>query len=276
MSKKKVIPPDPQSQALTLCGVDSHAHMDSSSFDTDREEVLARAKNCGIAHIGNVFVGLQNYLARKHYFENHTEVFFILGIHPCDAHTASEEHLAGIEEAFLEEPRLKALGEIGLDYYWDSCPKDVQMQVFIQQLHIAKKLEKPVVIHCRDAFEHTVAILEKEGFKDYPLLWHCFGGNKAEAKHLVHNGWHISIPGPVSYPKNDFLREAVQHIPLDRLMLETDCPYLSPNEWRGKRNEPALTVFTAKTIAAARNMDTEELWQVCGSNAQRFFDLSGC
>ncbi len=274
MSHKKIIRPAPQGEALALCGVDSHAHLDSSQFDLDREEVLQRAKECGIAHIGNVFVGLDNYLARKSYFDQHPEVFFLLGVHPCDAMDCNDHCLEGMKAAFVHEPRLRAVGEIGLDFYWDSCPKDIQMQVFIAQLSMAKELNKPVVIHCRDAMEATLAILEKEGFKDYPLLWHCFGGNVQEAKRIIHNGWHISIPGPVNYPKNTSLREAVKYIPTDKLMLETDCPYLSPNEWRGKRNEPAFTVFTVKAMAKEKNMAPEDLWRICGTNAINFFDIT--
>ncbi len=275
MSKKTPLPPQQMAQFLSLapCGVDSHAHLDSSQFDRDRDEVLARAKECGIAHIGNIFLHPQDLVSRAAYFDAHPEVFFALGIHPCDGDACDESVLTLMRELFLSEPRLKALGEIGLDFYWDECSKEVQMQVFVEQLHLAKELEKPVIIHSRDATDATLALLEKEGFKDYPLLWHCFGGSAKEAKRIVYNGWHVSIPGPVSYPKNTELREAVAIIPADKILMETDCPYLSPQQWRGKRNEPAYTVYTIAAMAEARGMQADALWQLCGENARRFFGL---
>ncbi len=275
MSKKIPVPPQSVAQhlSLTACGVDSHAHLDSKQFDQDREEVLARAKECGIAHIGNIFLDPREFLKRSAYFAEHPEVFYVLGIHPCHGQECDDEALALMREHFHNEPRLKAVGEIGLDFYWDDCPKDIQLQVFVAQLHMARELAKPVVIHSRDATDATLAVLEKEGFKDYPLLWHCFGGTAFEAKRILYNGWHISIPGPVSYPKNKDLREATAVIPLDKIMLETDCPYLSPQQWRGKRNEPAYTVYTVEAMAQARDMDAQELWKACGENAQRFFKI---
>ncbi len=280
MSKKN--PPSAQCLAEELglttapycCGVDSHAHLDSKQFDEDREEILARAKACGIAHIGNIFLKPQEFTQRAAFFAKHPQVFFVLGIHPCEAMQGTEENFSLMESLFTQEKRLKALGEIGLDFYWDDCPKDVQMHAFVQQLHLAKKLSVPVVIHSRDATDATIAILEKEDFAQYPVLWHCFGGNCRDAKRIMHNGWHISIPGPVSYPKNSDLRDALGCIALDKIMLETDAPYLSPQQWRGKRNEPAHTVATVEAMAQALAMEAKELWKICGENAQRFFNLN--
>ncbi len=274
MAKKKSAPPPaPQLSALPLGGMDSHAHLDGEHFNADRDDVIARAHECGVSYIGNVFLCPQEYETRKHFFALHPNVFFLLGIHPTDAQVCTQECLDMMNKAFVHDPRLKAVGEIGLDFYWDSCPKDLQMQTFVKQLHMAKQLLKPVVVHSREATDVTLALLEKEGFQGYPLLWHCFGGTAAEAKRIVYNGWHISIPGPVTYPKNTALREALRVIPLERLMLETDCPYLSPSEWRGKRNEPALTVFTAHCIARELGMDVATLWQRCAENGRRFFSL---
>ena len=181
--------------------------------------------------------------------------------------------MAAIRDAFAEDGRLRAVGEIGLDFYWDDCPKEIQYQALHDQLRLARELEKPVVIHCRDAEAETLTTLEARGFAGYPLLWHCFGGNADMARRIIRNGWHISIPGPVSYPANKAVREALAVIPDDRLLLETDSPYLSPVPWRGKRNEPAFTVFTVRHMAAARGMEPEELWQLCGDNARRFFGV---
>ena len=175
--------------------------------------------------------------------------------------------------AFAQDARLRAVGEIGLDFYWDDCPPDIQRAAFRAQLAMAREVGRPVVIHSRDAFDDTMLVLEEEGFSGYPLLWHCFGGDAAQAARIVAHGWHVSLPGPVSYPANEPLREAARTLPLDRLLLETDCPYLSPVPYRGKRNEPAYMVFTAQAVAQARGMDVVELWTVAGENARRFFGV---
>ncbi len=276
MSRKPPKAPEVIAEELSLpmCGVDSHAHLDSKQFDADRDAVIERAKACGISHLINIFMSPQEFPTRSAYFAKHPEVFFALGIHPCDAMLCNEENMELMEQYFKTENRLKALGEIGLDFYWDDCPKDVQMEVFVKLLTLARKLDKPVVIHSRDATDATIAVLEKEGFKDYPLLWHCFGGDVQDVKRILYNGWYISVPGPVTYPKNEALREAVRKIPLDKIMLETDAPYLTPQEWRGKRNEPAYTVCTVAAMAKALNMLPHELWQVCGDNARRFFNIA--
>lgn len=273
MSHKKVQRTDPLTLSLPRVGVDSHAHLAGGEFDADREEVLARAAACGVARIGNIFLEPAAFAEQKRVFDAHPEVFFVLGIHPCEGQTCDKAALEHMRRAFADEPRLRAVGEIGLDFYWDDCPKELQYQAFLQQLDLARELERPVVIHCRNAEEETLALLEGRGFVDYPLLWHCFGGAPALARRIVRNGWHISIPGPVSYPANAALREAVAVIPDDRLLLETDSPYLSPVPWRGKRNEPAFTVLTVRQMAEARGVSPEELWQLCGDNARRFFGL---
>ena len=175
--------------------------------------------------------------------------------------------------AFATEPRLRAVGEIGLDFHWQDCPRELQFKAFAEQLDLARELDVPLVIHCRDAEDDCLMTLEARGFAGYPLLWHCFGGGPALARRILNNGWHISVPGPVTYPANAALREAVALIPADRLLLETDSPYLAPVPWRGRRNEPALTVFTAQTVAEARGVSPEDLWLACGKNARRFFGL---
>lgn len=273
MGHKKPQRIDPLSLALPLGGVDSHAHLDGEEFDRDREAMLARACAAGLSEIGNVFLSPQAFAARKTLFANHPEVFFLLGIHPCDGASCTSLCLDRLAEAFATEPRLRAVGEIGLDFHWDDCPRELQMAAFAAQLDLARALGKPVVLHCREAESECLAILEARAFSGYPLLWHCFGGTPELARRIIANGWHISVPGPVTYPANSALREAVACIPQDRLLLETDAPYLSPVPWRGTRNEPAYTVFTARAVAAARNISPEALWLECGRNARRFFGL---
>ncbi|MDE7372347.1 MAG: TatD family hydrolase [Desulfovibrio sp.] len=273
MGHKKPQRIDPLTVALPPGGVDSHAHLDGEEFDPDREAVLARAREAGVSGIGNVFLSPEAFADRRGLFADHPEVFFLLGIHPCDGEKCTPACLDSIAAAFAAEPRLRAVGEIGLDFHWDDCPRELQMAAFAAQLDMARALAKPVVLHCREAEAECLSILEARGFAGFPLLWHCFGGAPALARRILANGWHISVPGPVTYPANGALREAVAIIPEDRLLLETDAPYLSPVPWRGTRNEPAYTVFTARAVAAARGVAPEELWQACGRNARRFFGI---
>ncbi|MBO4300803.1 MAG: TatD family hydrolase [Desulfovibrio sp.] len=273
MSKKSVERVDPLTLALPLGGVDSHCHLDGEEFAPDREEVLARARRAGLSQVGNVFLGPTEFFARRHLFAGHPEVFFLLGIHPCDGQTCTPDSLAAMRAAFVDEPRLRAVGEIGLDFHWDDCPRELQYQALRDQLSLARELGLPVVIHCREAEEETLMTLESAGFAGWPLLWHCFGQGPDMVRRIVGNGWHVSVPGPVTYRGNAVLREAVALIPRDRLLLETDAPYLAPVPWRGKRNEPAFTVFTVRALAEARGEDVATLWRCCGDNARRFFGL---
>ncbi|MDP3427724.1 MAG: TatD family hydrolase [Humidesulfovibrio sp.] len=274
MSKNNKAPrPEPETFALPRLGVDSHAHLDLVDFDADREELMDRAQASGVARTGNVFLGPKAYRDNRRMFQNRPEIFFILGIHPGNADQYSPESAQDMRQAFKSDPRLRAVGEIGLDYYWDDHPRDMQEQVFRAQLRLAKELGLPPVIHCRDAFEDTLRVLLNEGFGERKLLWHCFGGDEAQARTLLDHGWHVSIPGPVSYAKNQDLQRAVAAIPLERLLLETDCPYLSAEPWRGKRNHPALLGFTALCVARLKGLAVDALWAATGKNAVDFFGL---
>ncbi len=259
--------------SLPQGGFDSHAHLDGKPFRQDLPEAIQRARDVGMTGIINVFLGPLRYENGKDMFAAYPEVAFALGVHPCDGHEAPEDYLERMEAAFKSDSRLKALGEIGLDYHWKDCPRPVQEASFKAQLRLARKLDVPVVIHSRDAFADTIKILDAEGFARYPLLWHCFGGDAHEAGIIVGKGWHLSVPGPVTYPKNESLREALKSIPLDRLLIESDCPYLTPQKYRGKRNEPAYCAYTAIAIAEALGLDAGELWKRTGDNTRRFFGL---
>lgn len=273
MGKKKKPRPSPESLGLPLTGVESHAHLDLEDFDADREELLQRAAAAGVARIGNVFLGPDAFAAKAGLFDTHPEVFFLLGIHPHSAAECGQEELARMQALFRSEPRLKAWGEIGLDYYYDFSPREVQVRVFQDQLQAAKELDVPVVIHSRDAEEQTVAILLDQGFAERPLLWHCFGKGPGFASELLSHGWMLSFPGTITFPKSTDVRESAALVPPERMLLETDCPYLTPAPYRGRRNEPAYLGFTAQVAAECKNMDTAALWTQCGRNAGEFFSL---
>lgn len=272
MSKKKSRPYFPP-PALPRTGVESHAHLNSRQFDLDREEMLERAAAAGVAQILQVFLSPEAWERDKALFGDHPNIYFLLGIHPTEAERLTLDAEAAIRAAVRADPRIRAIGEIGLDYYWKDCPPEIQKETFIRQLGLAREVGLPVVIHCREAEADTFALLEKQGFTGYPLLWHCFGGDAPMADRIVENGWYLSIPGPVTFPANNALREVVASVPLERLLVETDCPYLSPEPLRGKRNEPANLGYTIAAMAKARNMDTTVLWTACGDNARRFFSI---
>lgn len=282
MSKKKHSAhdaPPPESFALPRTGVESHAHLNGPKFAHDLEEVIARARATGLAYIMQVFLSAKAWNEGYPRFSQHPEFYFLLGIHPTDIYDFEDidQELASIKAIIKAdmagEKRIRALGEIGLDYYWKDVPPEAQIPVFRKQLAMARELSLPVVLHCRDAEEDSFKILEEEGFAGYPLLWHCFGGGPDMARRILDNGWHVSIPGPVTFPANGALREAVAAIPTERMMMETDCPYLSPVPHRGKRNEPAYLAFTIQAMAQAKNMSATELWTRCGRTAIDFFGL---
>ncbi len=272
--KKKQERPDPASLGLARVGVESHAHLDMGEFlPHELPELLDRAAAAGVERVGNVFLGPGAFAAHKELFEARPEVFFILGVHPCDSGKMEPGDLAAMEAAFRNEPRLRALGEIGLDFHWDDAPPEVQERAFREQLILARELGRPVVIHSRDAEAATLAILDDLGFRDHPLVWHCFGGGPDLAREVASRGFLVSVPGPVTYPKNTALAAAVAELDLSRLLLETDAPYLAPEPWRGKRNEPAFLVFTAARVAAIKGLDVAEVWRTTGENAKAFFGL---
>ncbi len=273
MSKKKKRP-EPVSLGLPCIGVETHAHLDyDSDFDETLHNKIVRAHEAGVALLGNVFLGPDKFNAHVQAFAEYPEVFFLLGIHPNDVVNERDSAVADIAAAFDRDSRLKAVGEIGLDYYWDTSPKERQELFFREQLVFARERGVPAVIHSRDAFEDTIAILDDMGFRDQPLVWHCFNGNTDMADAILDRGWHVSIPGPVSYSKNIELAKAAATIPLERMLIETDSPFLSPEPYRGKPNEPSYLVFTAQKIAMLRDMDIAELWRITGQNARDVFGL---
>ena len=271
MARKKR--PLPQDLQLPCIGVDTHAHLDLEPLASEIEACLTRARQSGLAAIGNVFLGSTAYTRNKDLFAEVPWVFFILGTHPHEAAAVDVDELERITQALDSDPRIKAFGEIGLDFYWDRSPRDRQREAFQAQLELARSKEIPVVIHSRDAEAETLNILLDMGFQDRPLLWHCFGGGEDAAVRILKQGWTLSIPGTVTYKNNPDLQAAVRTIPLERMVLETDCPFLAPEPYRGKRNEPAFTAFTAQTIAKLRQEPVLRIWEETARTARDFFSI---
>jgi len=265
--------PLPNELELPQCGVDTHAHLDLPQFKADLPAVLERSRDSGLRYLVNVFLGPEAYLAGKSLFDSHPEVFFALGQHPHEAEQLDIEALSRLEEYISRDARIRAMGEIGLDFFRLRSSEERQIRAFRDQLRLARDYDWPVVIHSREAAQRTLEILRDMGFAERPVLWHCFAGDGRLAREVAAMGWMVSVPGTLTYTKASDLRLAVQELPLSRIVLETDCPFLSPEPYRGQRNEPAFTVFTARALAEAKGLAVEDVWKRTGDNAISFFSL---
>ena len=252
--------------------IDTHSHLHDPRFDDDREAVLNRARNAGVEVMITVGTDLETSRAAIALAEQHPFIYATVGVHPHDVKDLTPEILAELRD-LATHPRVVAYGEIGLDYYYDHSPRDIQREGFINQLAIARAVDLPVVLHTRDAQEDTLAILQSE-WKDRPGVFHCFTGDPAYASKALELGFMVSFSGIVTFPKARELREAVRVVPLDRLLIETDCPYLAPVPYRGKRNEPSYLPAIAEIIAAEKSPTSlEDISHVSSENAKKLFGL---
>jgi TatD DNase family protein len=248
--------------------VDSHCHLDDKQFDPDRAEVIERAREAGVERMMTIGTGngppdleAALRLARQHSF-----IYATVGVHPHDASKATPETFAALE-ALAAETKVLALGEIGLDYHYDFSPRDVQRNVLVEQLKLAARAGKPIVIHTREAWDDTLSLL-REHWSGGGIM-HCFSGGPAEARQALDLGFYLSFGGVLTFPKADALREAARLAPEDRLLIETDAPYLAPVPKRGKRNEPAFMVETARRLAEVRGVAPEHIAEVTTANFER-------
>jgi TatD DNase family protein len=262
--------------------VDSHAHLDGKQFDSDREQVVARAREAGVATmvaIGNgdgppeLDAGIR--LAEKYPF-----MYATIGIHPHEARLASDHTYAEMER-LARHPKVIAWGEIGLDYYYDHSPRDTQKDVFMRQMELADAAKRPIVIHCRpsdnseNAWDDCLQLIQELWApKGIGGILHCFTGNWPQAKRALDMGFMISFAGNVTFPKAQQIRDAALEVPLDRIFIETDCPYLAPIPHRGKRNEPAYVKETARKIGELRRLSMEEVREQTARNFYKFFKIS--
>lgn len=250
---------------------DSHAHIDDEKFDADREQVIARALEQGVTGIINVGACMASSARSVALAEKYENIYAAVGIHPHDAKDALEtDYEQLIRWTSLE--KVVAIGEIGLDYYYDLSPRDVQRSVFIRQLDVARQTDKPFIIHDRDAHGEVLDILKKEA-KGLMGVLHCFSGSLEMAKEIIKMGWYISIAGPVTFKNAAKLPEIVPQVPLDRLLVETDSPYLTPHPYRGKRNEPAYVRFVAEQVAGLRGMELAALAAATRENVKNLFKI---
>jgi TatD DNase family protein len=256
--------------------IDSHAHLEFSQFDEDRAAMLERARAAGVETllaIGSGTSPAERLDSAIPFAEQHDWIYATVGIHPHDANAATEEHFARLDE-LARHPRVIGWGEMGLDYHYDHSPRDVQQNVFRRQLAQACAAKLPIVIHCRDAWDDCLAILEDE-WRASGLggIFHCFTGTLAEARRGLDMGFLISFAGNVTYPKMQHLRDVARELPLENILTETDSPFLPPQGRRGKRNEPAFVVEVAQALGNVRNLAPEQVAATTAANFRRFFRL---
>lgn len=252
---------------------DSHTHLDSGKFSLDREAVIQRAISEGVELMMNPGADLESSMAAVELAKTHPQIYAAVGVHPHEVKNMDESMLAMIRH-LAGKPKVKAIGEIGLDYYYDFSPRDLQQKWFIEQLRLAKKLGLPVIIHDRDANEDVFSILKEEDAFSHGVLMHCFSGSHELAKQYVKNGAMLSIAGPVTYSNNKKTVQVVEMIDIEHLLIETDSPYLTPVPHRGKRNEPCYVKHTCDRVAEIKGLSSEEVGSITLENAKRFFKIN--
>jgi TatD DNase family protein len=248
--------------------IDSHCHLDNEKFDPDRDAVIERALAVGVERMLVIGTGdgppdLEPGIRLA---DKHEPIYATVGVHPHDASKATPDTYKRLAD-LLKHPKVVALGEIGLDYHYDHSPRDVQKAAFLEQMQIASEARKPIIIHTREAWKDTLALLEQY-WKPTGLggIMHCFSGNADQAARCLDLGFHLSFGGIVTFPKSADIQESARQTPANRILIETDAPYLAPVPHRGKRNEPAFVVETARKLAELRGVTPEEIARITSEN----------
>jgi TatD DNase family protein len=254
--------------------IDTHCHLTFDPLADDIDGVIRRSVEAGVDGFITVSTkpaDIHNVLAIA---EAHENVWAALGFHPHDAKDVGDDDLATMEKLAVENGKVVAIGETGLDYHYDHSPRQVQRKIFRDQLEIAERVGKPVVIHCREAFDETMAILDEFAGRLKDVVIHCYSGTAEQTKLLLDRGYYISFTGIVTFKKSEQARQAAAMVPLERMMVETDCPYMSPEPVRNIRPcEPAMMVHIAKRLAEVKGMDFEEFASAVTETSVRFFGL---
>ncbi|MBF0715956.1 TatD family hydrolase [Gemelliphila palaticanis] len=252
---------------------DTHAHLNDDAFKEDLEETILRAKENGVKLINLVGFDDKSIKRALEISEQYDDIYLTVGWHPVEAIDFNQEKYDMIKEIALNNPKVVAIGEIGLDYHWDKSPKDVQKAVFKKQIQLAKEVNKPIVIHCRDAMGDVLEILKEENAKEVGGIMHCFTGSVESMKLALKENFYISLGGPVTYKNAKHPKEVAKECPMDRLLIETDCPYLPPVPYRGKRNEVGYVKYVAQEIADLRETNYDNIAQATYENACRLFKI---
>lgn len=248
---------------------DTHCHLNSEQLYENRDEFIKHALDNQVEMMVVVGYDLESSKKAVEIAKEHSFIYAAVGIGPNDCLNTTTQDLQIIDE-YLNEPKVVALGEIGLDYYWDDVPSDKQKEIFQQQVDLAKKHQKPIIIHCRDAYEDTYEVLKRNG---HPGIMHCYSGSVEMAKRFIDLGFYISLAGPVTFKNARVPKDVAEKIGLEHLLIETDCPYLTPHPHRGSLNEPANVVHIAQEIAKLKNMEIESVASQTTFNAKKVFGI---
>ena len=251
---------------------DSHAHYDAEAFDKDRDSLLSSMEVRKVGCIVNVGASLNGCRATLELTERYPMVYGAIGVHPDDTRELDEDSFRWLSQA-LDKKKVVAVGEIGLDYYWDNTPRDVQKYWFRRQLELAREKNMPVIIHSREAAKDTLDVIQEEGGPDFSMVIHCFSYSVEMARAYLDLGYYLGIGGVLTFKNGRKLKEVVDYMPADRILLETDCPYLAPVPRRGKRNDSGLLIHVAEEIGRIKGLDAEQVLEITWNNAKVFYRL---
>ncbi len=250
---------------------DTHAHMDDGAFDIDRAELLENLPNQGIQLLMNPGCSLASSYNSSKLSREYDYIYAAVGSHPDVADEVNEEVLAEYRELCKLNPKIKAIGEIGLDYHYEDIPREIQLRAFRMQMELARELNLPVIVHEREAHEDGMKVVDE--FPEVTGVFHCYSGSAEMAKELVRRGWYIGFTGVLTFKNARKAIEVASQIPLDRIVLETDCPYMAPEPFRGKRNDPGKLYRMAEKLAQIRGLTVEEIHRITTENGKRLYRI---
>ena len=250
---------------------DTHAHMDDEAFSADREELLASLPSQGLALVMNPGCSLTSSRNASLLSQKYDYIYAAAGSHPDVADEVNKEVLEQYRRLVTENPKIKAIGEIGLDYHYEDIPREIQLKAFRMQMELAKELNLPVIVHEREAHEDGMKVVDE--FPEVTGVFHCYSGSAEMAKELVKRGWYIGFTGVLTFKNARKAVEVAKAIPLDRIVLETDCPYMSPEPFRGKRNDPGKIYRMAEKLAEIRGLSVEEIQEITLENGKKLYRI---
>ena len=250
---------------------DTHAHFDDPQFDSDRDEVIKSLADDGVTRVMNIGANMETSKKAIEIANKYDFIYATVGVHPCDTYDMTDEDIERLRIMAKNNPKVRAIGEIGLDYHFDDTKPDIQKEWFIKQLRLAKELNMPVVIHDRDSKGEAIEILKREGISN--VVMHCFSGSAETARELVKMGFMISFTGVLTFKNARRAVEACRSIPIERLMIETDCPYMAPEPHRGERNYSGYVKYVARKMTEIKGLSYEETARITMENGLRFYGI---
>lgn len=252
--------------------IDTHVHLNADQYDEDLDVVIERARDAGIEKMVVVGFDCKTIKRTMELIEAYEDIYGVIGWHPVDAVDCTDEDLRWIETLAAHE-KIIGIGETGLDYHWDKSPKDVQKEVFKKQIALAKRVGLPIIIHNRESTQDCIQILKEENASEAGGIMHAFSADEKTADEVLDMNFYISLGGPVTFKNAQLPKDIAVHVPLNRLLVETDAPFLTPHPYRGKRNEPAYVKLVAEQIASLRDMSYDEFAKISTDNAKRLFSI---